>query len=53
MSQVLKKKNICSLLSIGGGAWRLAKLEPHLNYELDSYSLEGLDLFYQTNIISV
>jgi hypothetical protein len=36
--------------SIGGGAWRL---EPHLNYELDIYSLEVLDLFYQTNIILV
>jgi hypothetical protein len=40
-------------IPIGGGAWRLARLEPHLNYELDIYSLEDLDLFYQTNIISV
>jgi hypothetical protein len=39
--------------TIGGGAWRLARLEPHLNYELDIYSLEGLDLFYQTNVLSV
>jgi hypothetical protein len=37
-------------MGIGGGAWRL---DPHLNYELDIYSLEGLDLFYQTNILSV
>ncbi len=32
---------------IAGGAWRLVRLEPHLNYELDIYSLEGLDLFFQ------
>ncbi len=30
---------------VGGGAWRLVRLEPHLNYELDIYSFEGLDLF--------
>jgi hypothetical protein len=35
---------------IGGGAWRL---ERHLNDELDIYSLEDLDLFYQTNVITV
>jgi hypothetical protein len=40
-------------MDIGGGAWWLVRLEPHLNYELDIYSVEGSDLFYQTNIISV
>ncbi len=40
-------------IPIGGGAWRLVRLEPHLNYELDIYSLEGLELFYPPNIILV
>jgi hypothetical protein len=33
--------------NIGGGAWRLVRFEPYVNYELDIYSLEDLDLLFQ------